>query len=129
MTRDEAIVTLVEMYHVFEPEDAGSPGYEFFVKTMAEHDCTCVNDIDRYAHLNTLFGYDIGFLPAMKIDHWLWASEDENGKYRDIETGEITYRDRALVEQAVRELGLDLSFDSWIDHDFGFYSYFVNGEE
>lgn len=124
MTREEAERMLVDTFHAFGPQDAGIPAYEFYVNTMAEHDCDCLHDVDRYAHLNTLFGYDIGFVPAMKIDNWLWGSEDENGKYRDIETGELTYRDKAIVEQCVKELDLGLSFDSWIDHDFKVYSYF-----
>lgn len=98
---------------------------EFYIKHLIEGWDIC--DIDRMAHLNTLFGYDIDADNAMKIDEWLWDTEvnDIKDEYpMGYDTLELEYKDKELVQHCVEKLGLDLSFDKWRTEDFKCYEYY-----
>lgn len=125
MTREQAIDTLVDFCGYFDRDEIGTPAMEFWIKDIMEMEVgsECFADIDRHAWLNTLFGYDIGFKNAMLIDNWLWGSEVGLGKYRDIETLDLTIYDKPLIQQCVKELDLDLSFDKWATKEPDVYRY------
>lgn len=96
---------------------------EFYIKHLMEGWDIC--DIDRMAHLNTLFGYDIGVDDWSKIDSELWSNE----KYWDdygcgVEIMELTYRDKDFIIQVCCDLNLNLSFDKWRTEDFIWYEYY-----
>lgn len=98
---------------------------EFYIKHLIEGWDIC--DIDRMAHLNTLFGYDIGADNAMKIDWWLWDTDvnDIKDEYpMGYDTLELEYKDKEFVQHCVEKLGLDLSFDKWRTEDFDCYEYY-----
>lgn len=86
---------------------------DFYYRCSKETDC--IYDADRYAHLNRLFGYDIGFKTAMIIDCWLW--DPKENKEGEIETIEVGVNDRALLEKCNREKNLNLNFER-----FGIYA-------
>lgn len=116
MTREEAIIYLND-YIYWNFDDPLSKADEFYItNAMANME---IFDIDRYAWLNTLFGYDIGRENAMQIDSYLYGK-----MVPEIETLEVTYLDKGLIKGVVEELGLDLTFDKWIDHDPKAYHYF-----
>lgn len=96
---------------------------EFYIKHLMEGWDIC--DIDRMAHLNTLFGYDIGVDNWSKLDSELWS----NKKYWDetgcgVEIMELNYTDKKFLQDACKELGLNLSFDKWRTEDFKYYEYY-----
>lgn len=123
MTREQAIEYLV-FESIFSYEDIGTDPMEFYIETLVNTSIDNAWDVDRYAHLNTLFGYDIGHEAAMEINAWLYGSKITPGKYRDIETFDITYKDKELIQECVKELNLNLSFDKWRTEDFDVYEYF-----
>lgn len=67
MTREKAINILISN-HYFDITEIGTSAIEFYIKDMVETDWDSISDIDRHVHLNTLFGYNIGFRNAMLID-------------------------------------------------------------
>lgn len=124
LTREEAIDTLVGN-EIFDEETINehNKATEFYIKHLMEGWDIC--DIDRMAHLNTLFRYDIGVDNWSKIDSELW----DNKKYWDsygcgIEILELTYTDKGLIQNVCKEIGLDLSFDKWRTEDFKCYEYY-----
>ena len=125
MTREQAIDCLVDFCGYFNRDEIGTPAMEFWIKDLMETDagCECYSDIDRHAWLNTLFGYDISYYNAMLIDHWLWSSEIEPGVYRDMETLDMGVKDKPILEQCVKELGLNLTFDKWATEEPDVYRY------
>ena len=76
-------------------------------------------DADRYAILNTLFNYDIGMDNARSIDGWMYEHGEEIYELMATNT-----EDRAKVELAVTELGLDIDFRGWIKEDYTEYKFF-----
>lgn len=126
ITREQAIETLVDFCGYFKRDKIGTPAMEFWIKDIMEKEigCECFSaDIDRHAWLNTLFGYDIGFENAMKIEDWLWGGEIRPKHYRNVEALDITINDKPLIQQCVKELGLDLSFDKWATKEPDVYRY------
>ena len=124
LTRQEAIDTLVgnEIFYE-ETINEHNKASEFYIKHLMEGWDIC--DIDRMAHLNTLFGYDIGVDNWSKIDSELWCNE----KYWDdtgcgVEIMELGYTDKEFIQKVCNELGLDLSFDKWRTEDFKCYEYY-----
>lgn len=96
---------------------------EFYIKHLIEGWDIC--DIDRMAHLNTLFGYDIGVDNFSKLDSELWSNEkywDETGC--GVEIMELNYTDKKFLQDVCKELGLNLSFDKWRTEDFKCYEYY-----
>ena len=108
MTREEAITYLSD-YIYWSFDNPLSKAEEFYItNAMANME---IFDIDRYAWLNTLFGYDIGRENARQIDSYLYDKI-----IPEIETLDITYLDKGLIKGVVEELKLDLTFDKWIDY-------------
>lgn len=122
MTREQAIEYLV-FEDIFSREDIGTDPMEFYIETLMETPIDNPWDIDRYCHLNTLFGYDIGHEAAMDINTWLW-DPDINKMGLDIDIFDITYKDKELLEKCNKALELGLSFDKWRTEDFNYYEYF-----
>lgn len=122
MTREQAIEYLV-FEDIFSRKDIGTDPMEFYIETLMETPIDNPWDIDRYCHLNTLFGYDIGHEAAMDINTWLW-DPDINKMGLDIDIFDITYKDKELLEKCNEALELGLSFDKWRTEDFNYYEYF-----
>lgn len=122
MTRDQAIEYLI-FESIFSYEDVGTGPMEFYIETLMNTPIDNPWDIDRYCHLNTLFGYDIGHEAAMDINIWLW-DPDINKMGLDIDIFDITYKDKELLEKCNEAFGLNLSFDKWRTEDFKVYEYF-----
>lgn len=121
MTRESAVNYLLEN-DIFTESSEGTPAMEFYIKNLMES-TDSIFDIDCYAHLNTLFGYDIEFNNAMRIDCWLY-NPDINEMDMELCTLEITYKDKELIEKCCTQCGIDLSFDKWRTTDFNVYEYF-----
>ena len=124
LTRQEAIDTLVgnEIFYE-ETINEHNKASEFYINHLMEGWDIC--DIDRMAHLNTLFGYDIGVDNWDKIDSELWCNE----KYWDdtgcgVEIMELTYKDKDFIMEVCRDLNLNLSFNKWRMEDFKYYEYY-----
>ena len=121
--RSNAITYLIEN-ELFDAKDIGTPAMEFYIKVLVEG-TDCITDVDRYAHLNTLFGYDIGFNNAMKIDNYLWSTPWLLNKYGcGVETLELYYTDKELIQNVCKEIGLNLSFDKWRTKEIEYYEYY-----
>ena len=93
ITREEAIDILVGN-EIFDEKDINNheKATEFYIKHLMEGFDIC--DIDRMAHLNTLFGYDIGVDNWSKFDSELWGNEIYWDKYGcGVEILELTYKD------------------------------------
>lgn len=124
LTRKEVINTLVDN-EIFSEETINNheKASEFYIKHLMEGWDIC--DIDRMAHLNTLFGYDIGVDNFSKLDSELWSNEkywDETGC--GVEIMELNYTDKKFLQDVCKELGLNLSFDKWRTEDFKYYEYY-----
>lgn len=124
LTRQEAIDILINN-NIFTEQNIRDQekASEFYINHLIEGWDIC--DIDRMAHLNTLFGYDIGADNWSKIDSELWGNE----KYWDdygcgVEIMELTYKDKDFIIQVCRDLNLNLSFDKWKAEDFKWYEYY-----
>lgn len=124
LTRQEAINVLLTN-DIFYEETISSheKTSEFYIKHLMEGWSIC--DIDRMAHLNTLFGYDIGVDNWSKLDSELWGNE----KYQDetgcgVEIMELSYKDKKFLQKVCKELNFDLLFDKWKDEDFKYYEYY-----
>ena len=78
---------------------------EVYYKGMHDYDMS-VGDVDRWAWLNTLFGYDIGVMRALSIITWY----DDNG----MDVLGLEADDKGTLESIVTfELGFHLNFDGW----------------
>ena len=122
MTREQAIEYLV-FENIFSYEDVETDPMEFYIETLTETPIDNAWDVDRYAQLNTLFGYDIGYNAMASINEWLY-DPDINKMGLDIDIFDITYKDKELLEKCNEALGLGLSFDKWRTGDFKVYEYF-----
>ncbi len=121
--RNNAMTYLIEN-ELFDAEDIGTPAMEFYIKALVEG-TDCITDVDRYVHLNTLFGYDIGFNNAMKIDNYLWSASWLLDKYGcGVETLELNYTDKELIKNVCEELDLNLSFDKWRTEKIKYHEYY-----
>ena len=77
------------------------------------------------AHLNTLFGYDIGVDNWQKFDSELWGNElywDDHGC--GVEIMELTYKDKPFLETVAFDIDADVTFDKWKMEDFKCYEYY-----
>ncbi len=92
-------------------------GWLFYYRALHDYDMD-VYDADRWAWLNTLFGYDIGESAATDINRWLY----ENGQDVYALTHESKYTLQNICEL---ELGLDLDFSKFLDHTPDLYEYHV----
>ena len=124
LTRQEAIDTLIgnEIFYE-ETINEHNKASEFYIKHLMEGWDIC--DIDRIAHLNTLFGYDIGVDNWSKLDSELWGNEIYQDDYGcGVEIMELTYKDKDFIIQVCHDLNLNLSFDKWRTKDFKYYEYY-----
>ena len=80
--------------------------FDFYYKAMHDYGMDFA-DADRYAWLNTLFGYDIGAERAQIIIDWYWDKEE-------LSVMELNIGDRETLEYITRfELGLYLNYSHW----------------
>lgn len=124
LTRQEAIDVLVGN-NIFREKTINDheKASEFYIKHLMEGWDIC--DIDRIAHLNTLFGYDIGVDNWSKLDSELWGNEIYQDDYGcGVEIMELTYKDKDFIIQVCHDLNLNLSFDKWRTKDFKYYEYY-----
>ena len=121
MDRENSINYLVKN-RVFSMDDVGSPEMEFYIRGMKQAADYRIVDVDRWAHLNTLFGYELDFTDAMEIDNWLW--DRDMNDIGEFETLHLTYMDKELLEKAGKALGLELDFSKFRTTDFKVYEYF-----
>ena len=98
--------------------DVGYPDglYSFYYRCMMAG--MHMADADRYAILNTLLNYDIGMDNANEINSWMYEHDEE---IYELNNGEDS---KALVKQAVVELGLNVDFKNWIAEDYRYYKFF-----
>ena len=83
-------------------------------------------DADRYAHLNTIMGYDVGIDEFREIDTYVWNYDNDLLEF----TGN-SY-DMAMVEKISEVANLNLDFSKWRDYSEKLESDFnkrKNGEE
>lgn len=101
-----------------DTEDLENPAFFRFYQWCLDAGMD-VHDADRYAILNTLFGYDIGKDIAMEINDELWNM--------DIDTFELSSgcpENRKLVEEVVEKFGIDVDFSNWQEDEYKAYSFF-----
>ena len=63
----------------------------------------------------------------MEIDYWLWDTDINTiaDEYPlGLDTCELTYEDKELVQKAVEGRHLNVNFDKWRTTDFRVYEYF-----
>ena len=114
MTEREQMVK----YLGVDSEDLENPAlYQFYKKCMDTG--LDVYDADCYAILNTLFGYDVGMENARAINETLW---NKNIDTFDISSG--SPENRKIVEEAVKELNIDMDFSNWQEGEYKEYSFF-----
>lgn len=125
-TEDDAMVYMNQQGFLVDKKDKDEPFFKFYFRNLKEH--RDLVDIDRYAWLNTLFQYDIGWDRAMKIDSWLWGNETILKDYPlGFETLELDWNneeDKQLLKKCDEECHLGLDFSKWLDHDVNSYMYF-----
>lgn len=114
MTREQAIIYLVNNSIFTEKECKETDAGKFYVKNIMDgHD---LYSTDVYAWFNTLFQYDIGYEKGRALDSYFYE--------KDLESTELTYKDKALFEEADRETKTDLDFSKWIKYEPSSYEYF-----
>ena len=92
-------------------------GWLFYYRAIHDYDMD-VYDADRWAWLNTLFGYDIGRENATAINLWLY----ENGQ----DVYDLTHKNKGTIEAICEgELGIHLDFSKFLDHTPELYEYHV----
>lgn len=96
--------------------DCSSKCIDFYYKYISEG--LALADVDKYAMLNTLFGYDIGKENALKLCEILWENIIEI-----VELG-IDDNSKQHVIDACNELGLELDFSKWRTEDIVDYEYY-----
>ena len=124
LTRKEAIDILIGN-EIFDEETINehNKATEFYIKHLMEGWDIC--DIDRMAHLNTLFGYDIGVDNWSKFDSELWGNEIYQDDYGcGVEIMELTYKDKPFLEKVTHDIDVDVNFDKWRTEDFKWYEYY-----
>lgn len=122
--REEAIDVLISN-EIFNEKaiNEHNKASEFYIKHLIEGWDIC--DIDRMAHLNTLFGYDIGVDNFSKLDSELWSNEKYWDKYGcGVEILELTYKDKSFLKRVALDVNADVNFDKWKDEDFKYYEYY-----
>ena len=116
MTKEQAIDYLVRNDIFSERECGESKSSKFYIEHLMEG--YSIRDIDIMAWFNTMFQYDIGADAAMEIDNYLLENKDDADAYG------LIYKNKELIEEAVKAKGLNLDFSKWLDHDPLYYEYF-----
>lgn len=91
---------------------------KFYYGCMKKNIDVC--DADRYANLNTVLGYDVGFENFLKIDGYLWCEKDYD--LMELFGNEDC---KKVIEDAVNVLGIEIDFSKWNDGEIKEYVYFV----
>lgn len=99
--------------------DAPDDLFKFYLYCMDNGLDAC--DADRYANLNTVLGYDVGFENFKKIDGYLWCEKD----YDLIELfGNESGKE--IIKEAVDILNIDIDFSKWKNEsEIKCYVYYV----
>ena len=100
-------------------------GYAFYYNHMFVNGIDRC-DVDRYANLNTIFGYDIGVENFGSLDEWLW---ENNFDLMELSGNED---DKELVQEAMKKQNVKgLDFSKWknLSGCKYSYSYFEDGNE
>lgn len=98
-------------------------GYAFYYNQMQHGLDVC--DADRYANLNTILGYDVGFVKFRSLDSWMWVYGHDlmelTGSNEDME-----WLQKATQASKTK----DLDYSKWTDltGQRRGYSYFEKGE-
>ncbi len=92
--------------------------FVFYYNCMEKDIDVC--DADRYANLNTVLGYDVGFDNFIEIDLYLWGEKDFD--LMDLIGNEDG---KQVIEEAVKVLNLDIDFSKWKNEDIKSYVYYV----
>jgi len=102
----------------FYMNEAPDDLFVFYYNCMGNGIDAC--DADRYANLNTVLGYDVGFENFRKIDRYLWGEKDFD--LMDLFGNEDG---KQVIEEAVKVLNLDIDFSNWKNEDVKTYVYYV----
>ena len=102
-------------------------GYAFYYNQMFVNDLDLC-DVDRYANLNTILGYDVGINKFRSLDGWLWEyGYDLMGLCGSDEDKE--WLRKATQERKRKTKDLDYSkWRNFTNCQYS-YSYFENGKE
>ena len=101
-------------------------GYAFYYNQLYVNGLD-IFDTDRYANLNTVIGYDVGYKAFSEIEEYLWEEED----YDMMELDGCKY-DKKLIKKVAKKVGVELDFTKWKKIEHGkdyFYSYYEDGKE
>lgn len=101
-------------------------GYAFYYNQLYVNNLD-IFDTDRYANLNTVIGYDIGYKAFSEIEDYLWKEEC----YDMMELNGCKY-DKKLIKKVSKKVGVELDFTKWKQIEHGkdyFYSYYEDGKE
>ena len=102
-------------------------GYAFYYHQMFNNDLDLC-DVDRYANLNTILGYDVGINKFRSLDGWLW------GHGYDLMEFTGSDEDKAILQRATHDRkrkAKELDYSKWknLTNCKYTYSYFENGKE
>lgn len=82
--------------------------YRFIFKAMFEYGFS-FNDADKWAWLNTLFGYEIEFYKAIRINRWLYENDQD--------IMEFGAKDKSTLEMICKELDLKVDFSKFVTEE------------
>lgn len=104
-------------------------GYAFYYNHMFNHkfgNNLDLCDVDRYANLNTILGYDVGFNKFCSLDRYLWKHGYDLMEFCG------SNKDQEWLKRATKECNTkELDYSKWrnlVDCEYT-YSYFENGKE
>ena len=88
-------------------EGLSDHGYAFYFNQLFVHELDLC-DVDRYANLNTILGYDVGLAKFRSLDSWLW---EHNFDLMELSG---TDEDKEMLQRATREQKTkDLDYSKW----------------
>lgn len=121
---DEQIKTVNRQYFYGDNDEMllSRAGYAFYYNQLQNGLDLC--DADRYANLNTILGYDVGFRKFRSLDSWLWE--------HNFDLMELfgTKSDKKWLHEATEKThtkALDYSKWSNLSRKKYTYSFFENG--
>lgn len=83
----------------------GDETYDFYYRAMHDYGMDFA-DVDRYAWLNTLFGYDIGAEKANAINTWIYEHDDE--------VLELGAESKDKIQNIATKLGFTFDYSKWV---------------
>lgn len=109
----------LEKFYLEEIED------NFF---LFYHKCKSLDmdsfDANRYAWINTIIGYDIGYGNFHKLDEYFYCIKDA-----DILDLSNDADSKEELKEIITELNLDISLDKWNTKEIKSYEFFGNNME